>query len=151
MFPFCVFGSFLCTVPVTAAVVFTRMLSLGIYGSTTSTAQLQSASALEYLVPYSSFRMYQKQLHQQHVHCCINKHTNWAHNLHWRVDKQKGKHKNENIIPGTLQNKTLQIIKGCPVSNSRPTYMPIKRYLHAHQNTAVQTGIPTGGTTSMGM
>ena len=39
MFPFCVFGSFLYTVPVTAAVVCTRMLSLGIYGSTTSTAQ----------------------------------------------------------------------------------------------------------------
>ena len=101
-----------------------------------STAQLQSASALDYLVPYSSFRVYQKQLHQQHVHCCINKHTNWAHNLHWRVDKQKGKHKNENIIPGTLQNKTLQIIKGCRVSNSRPTYMPIKSYLHAHQKQA---------------
>ena len=39
MFPFCVFESFLYTVPVTAAVVCTRMLSLGIYGSTMSTAQ----------------------------------------------------------------------------------------------------------------
>ena len=39
MFPFCVFESFLYTVPVTAAVVCTRMLSLGIYGSTTSAAQ----------------------------------------------------------------------------------------------------------------
>ena len=32
-----------------------------------STAQLQSASALEYLVPYSSFCVYQKQLH----HCLL--------------------------------------------------------------------------------
>ena len=33
----------------------------------------------------------------KHVHCCINKQTNRAHNLHGRADKLKGKHKNENI------------------------------------------------------
>ena len=32
----------------------------------------------------------------KHVPCCINLHTNRAHNLHGRVDKQKGKNKNEN-------------------------------------------------------
>ena len=40
----------------------------------------------------------------KHVHCCINKHTNRAHNLHGRVDEQKGKHKNENIKPYKIKH-----------------------------------------------